>query len=156
MHIVECDPDVILVSSLASISERRVYHAGGKHRVLRKLLNQRDSIGMIDQDPDRTQPQKFLQRFVEIENSDRNKLKILHYSRRNDRLIILCPKLEDWIIETCRNANVELRKYNLPDDSTQLHEIINFRLNRFQQLIEDLIRLSDRMRTLRDRLIEPL
>jgi len=156
MHIVECDPDVILVSSLASISVRRIVHAGGKHQVLRRLLKQRDSIGMIDEDPLSIQPRRFLQKFVEIDNLERDKLKILHYAQGNDRLIVLCPRLEEWIVETCRVANVELRRHNLPDDPIRLHGIINFRLNRFQRLVEDLIRQSDRVRTLRDRLTEPI
>lgn len=158
MYIVECDPDVILVSTLASISRRRVVHAGGKAQVLRKLIRKyRDSIGMIDQDPHSIQPRKFLQRFEEINNhnSERNKLKILHHNSRNNRLIVLCPRLEEWIIETSREANIRLNRYNLPNNPEKLHAIINIKTERFQRLVEDMMQSSsNRVRALRDLLRE--
>jgi len=156
MHVAECDPDVTLVSSLTSIPKRRVVHASGKHQVLRKLtLKLRDSTGMIDQDPLSIQPRKFLQKFTEIEHSERDKLKILHYTQRNNRLIVLCPRLEEWIIEAAREAHISLPRYNLPNNPRQLHKIINFRINRFQQLIEDLSQSSTRVQALRVHLTQP-
>lgn len=153
MHVVECDPDVVLVSSLASIPKRRVMHVGGKHQVLRRLIiKDRDSIGLIDQDPLSVQPLKFLQRFREIEYSEMDKLKILHYTLRNNRLIVLCPRLEEWIIEAANRARVDLSRYNLPGNPSQLHEIVNFRLNRFKQLIETLMQRSGRVRNLQTHL----
>jgi len=156
MYAAECDPDVILVSFLASIPRRRVMHASGKHQVLKKLtLKLRDSTGMIDQDPLSIQPRKFLQKFTEIEHSERDKLKILHYTQRNNRLIILCPRLEEWIIEAAREAHIPLHRYNLPNNPRQLHKIINFRINRFQQLVEDLSQSSTRVQALRVHLTQP-
>jgi len=149
MHVVECDPDVILVSILTSISKRRIYHAGGKSAVLRKLvLKVTDSVGLIDQDPDRVQPRKFLRKFREIEHSEIDGLKILLHSRRSNRLVVLCPRLEEWIIRASRDAEVRLNRYNLPNNPEHLHAIINFRLNRFQELVEDLMENSNRVKTL--------
>lgn len=156
MHIVECDPDVILISSLARISKRKVDHGNGKHQVLRRLLKHCDSIGMIDEDPFSTQPQKYLQRFVVVDDSVENRIRTLRYARGNDRLIVLCPRLEEWIIESCRRVHVELTRYNLPDNGNQLHEEINFKLNRFQQLVTDLIPQSEMLTTLQERLTDPL
>ena len=154
MHIVECDPDVILVSSLASIPKRRVQHSNGKHAVLRKLTKKRnDSIGMIDQDPLSVQPTAYLQKFNVLEHSRVNKLITLHYAKRNNRLIILCPRLEEWIIGASREANISLKKYNLSSHPSRLHAIINFRLNRFQELVEDLEQKSNRVRALKTKLI---
>lgn len=149
MIVVECKPDAILISSLASISRRRIEHAGNKSRVLRKLMrNYENSIGMVDQDPNRVQPPD-MQRFREMEFLERDKLKILYYNRRNNRLVILCPRLEEWIVEASREADIDLNSYNLPNDPIELHEIINIRVDRFQQLVEDLMRRSNRVRALR-------
>lgn len=156
MHIVECDPDVILMSSLASIPKRRIEHGYGKSRVLRRLLKHPDSIGMIDEDPLSTQPGEYLQRFVVVNNSEENQIKTLRYAHGNDRLIVLCPRLEEWIIESCRRIHVELRRYNLPNNGNQLHEEINDKLNRFQQLVSDLIPQSQMLKTLQARLTDPL
>ena len=158
MHIVECDADVTLVSTLASISRRRIFHAGGKSQVLRKLIRKyTDSIGMVDQDPNSVQPRKFIQTFTEINypHLDRNKLKILHHNQRNNRLIVLCPRLEEWIIAASREANINLSRYNLPNNPNQLHAIINIKLNQFQRLVKDLMqRRGNRVRALRDLLRE--
>lgn len=155
MHVVECDSDVILVSTITSTPKRRIFHAGGKSAVLRKLvLKVTDSIGLIDQDPDRVQPRKFLQKFRETEYSETNGLKILLHRQRNNRLVVLCPRLEEWIIRAARNANIRLSRYNLPGHPEHLHEVINLRQNRFQELVEDLMESSDRIRTLRARLRE--
>ena len=151
MHVVECNPDVILVSTLASISTRSVVHAGGKSQVLRKLIRKyRNSIGMIDQDPNSIQPRNFLQRFNEVENLERDKLKTLCHNQRNNRLIVLCPRLEEWIIGASREANIHLSRYNLPSNPEQLHAIINVTKERFQRLVEDLMQSnSHRVRALR-------
>lgn len=149
MHVVECDPDVLLVSALASLSSRRIVHAGGKSQVLKKLIRKyTDSVGMIDQDPYSPQPRNFLQRFRQVHYLRGDKIKILHHNRRNNRLIILCPRLEEWIVEAAREANIRLSTYNLPNNPVQLHAIINLRINRFQQLVEDLRHRSNRVRAL--------
>ena len=156
MHIVECDADVTLVSTLASISRRRVVHAHGKSQVLRKLVRKyTDSVGMVDQDPNSAQPRKYVQRFTEIEHFARYKLKILQHNRRNNRLIVLCPKLEDWIIAASREANMHLNRYNLPNNPEKLHEIINIKTDGFQRLVKDLMQSSNpRVGALRDLLRE--
>lgn len=155
MHVVECDPDVILVSALTSTSKRRIDHAGGKSQVLRRLiLKVRDSVGLIDEDPDSVQPQKYLRKFRETEHSESNGLKMLLHSRRNNRLVVLCPRLEEWIIRAARDARIPLSRYNLPRHPEHLHEVINLRQNRFQELVEDLMESSDRVRALTTHLRE--
>lgn len=113
------------------------------------MRNYEGSIGMIDQDPYSSQPPD-LQRFTEIQFLEREQVRILRHNRRNNLLVILCPRLEEWIIEASKEANVELNSYSLPNDPYELHDIINVSLDKFQQLVEDLMRRSNRIRTLRD------
>lgn len=149
MHIVECDSDVVLVSELASISRKNIMHAYGKHRVLRRLIyKDTDSIGIVDQDPLRPQPVKFLQRFSRNQYFSAHKLEILRYEKRSNSLIMLYPKLEDWVLEAAKSSGIRLRNYNLPSNPDELHEIINFKLNRFRQLVHDLKQSSERIRIL--------
>lgn len=152
MFVIECKPDATLIRILASVSKRRIDHAGNKSRVLRKLMrNYRNSIGMIDQDPYSSQPPD-LQKFHEIEFLEKEKIKILQHNRRNNRLIVLCPRLEEWVIEASREGNVDLNRYNLSDTPEELHDIINIRLDKFQQLVQDLMHGSNRVRVLRTHL----
>jgi len=149
MHIVECNPDVVLISELASISRKNIMHAHGKHRVLRRLIyKDTDSIGMVDHDPLRIQPVKFLQRFSRDRYFPIHKLEILRYEQRGNRLIVLYPKLEDWIMEAADSSRIRLRNYNLPSNPDELHEVISLRLNRFRQLVHDLKQSSERIRVL--------
>ena len=148
MFVVECNPDFVLVSSLISISKKKIEHASGKARVIRKLMrNFENSIGMVDEDPHSTTP-SALKKFREIEFLDRYKIKILYHSQRRNRLVVLCPKLEEWIVEAGKEANVNLNNYNLPSDPIELHKIINIRTKEFHKLIEDLSKTSPRIKAL--------
>lgn len=146
MLVAECKPDVTL---LASVLRRRVEHAAGKSRVIRKLMrNYENSIGMVDQDPDSIQPPD-MKKFKEAESSQRNQFKILHHNPRNNCLIVLCPKLEDWIIEASKEADIDLASFRLPDNPDELHEVINLRIERFQKLVEELRKKSSRIKALK-------
>jgi hypothetical protein len=150
MFVVECTPEVTLVTSLTSVSRRKVDHVGGRSRVVRKLVrNYKNSTGIVDEDPNRVHSH-YMQRFGEIEFLRRERFRILHHNRRNNRLIVICPRLEDWIIEASREANIDLNRFNLPNDPLEMHEIINIRIERFQRLVEELKVRSNRVKALRN------
>lgn len=152
MFVVECRTEVTLVTCLTSVSKKRVTHASGRSRVIRQLLkNYENSVGMVDEDPNATHSHD-MQRFSEIEFSKRDAIRILCHNQRNNCLIVLCPRLEEWIIEASREANIDLNRYNLPNDPEGLHEIINIKIDKFQQLVEKLMKKSNRVRALRNHL----
>jgi hypothetical protein len=155
MYRVECDPDVALVNSLTSVPERRIMHHHGKNELLRKLLKQNDSVGVIDKDPLSIQPTVYLQRFHVLNYSDSDGIEILHHRQGHNRLIILYPRLEEWVIESSRRVNISLRDYNLPTNGNELHEVINFKIKRFEELLDDLKQSSERVKILKRRLTEP-
>jgi hypothetical protein len=154
MFIVECKPDAILIKSLTPAS-RKVKHAGNKPLVLRKLMrNYKNSTGIIDEDPQSIQPPD-MRRFREIKFSEEDKFKVLHHKQRNNRLLVLCPRLEEWIIEASREANIDLRGYGLPNDPDELHETINIGIERFQRLVRELKKRSSRVKALQAHLKMP-
>ena len=155
MYRVECDPDVALVSSLTSVPPRRIMHHQGKSELIRKLLKQNDSVRLIDKDPSSIQPTLYLQRFQVLSYSDSDGIEILHHNQGHNRLIVLYPRLEEWVIESARKANVSLRNYNLPTTGNELHEVINFKIKRFEELLDDLKQSSERVKVLKKRLTEP-
>lgn len=116
--------------------------------VIRKLMRTyENAVGMIDEDP-RSIQLNDIQRFTEINHLERDQIRIRQHNQRNNRLIVLCPRLEEWIIEASREASLDLNSYNLPTNPNQLHEIINLRINRFRQLVQDLVQRSNRVRAL--------
>ena len=155
MYRVECNPDATLVMSLTSVSKKRIIHHYGKNEVLRKLLKQNDSIGVIDKDPWSIQPTVYLQRFQVLSYSDSDGIEILHHNQGHNRLIVLYPRLEEWVIESARKANISPKDYNLPATGNELHEVINSKINRFEELLDDLKQSSERVKILKKHLTEP-
>jgi len=142
MYLVECKPDAILVESLTLTSRKNIEHAGNKSQLLKKLTERyNDSKGVIDEDPWSIQP-PHLQKFKEKQDLKSYNFKILHQKSKNNILIMLRPRLEEWILEAVREANIDLKKYNLPSDPAKLHEQINIQIDKFQKLVKDLAKSS--------------
>lgn len=134
MIYVECKPDRALVSSLG-VPKRNIIHEGGKSKVCRRLEKSRNSKGLVDEDPLSEQP-PYIERLNLIQ--DRHEIKTLHDNRRGNYLVVLCPRLEEWILKAAKEAEIDLGKYNLPDDAEKLHKIINININKFEKLIAEL------------------
>ena len=136
MIYVECKPDFTLVKSITGIPKREIIHAGGKSEVCKRLEKNKNHKGVVDEDPWSVQP-PYLKKLETKENLSDYELKLLDDNNDN-RLIVLCPRLEDWILKTAKEADVDVRKYNLPEDPTKLHEVINNKIDKFDDLIENL------------------
>jgi len=148
MYLVECKPDAILVKSLTRASRKSIDHAGNKSELLKKLTERYgNSKGIIDEDPWSIQP-PHLRKFREKHDLTSYNLKILYQTSKNNTLIMLRPRLEDWILEAAHEANIDLKKYDLPNDPIKLHERINIQIDKFQKLVENLAR-SNRLRKLK-------
>jgi len=76
-------------------------------------------------------------------------IKLLSDNRSHNLLILLCPNLEAWILETAKEADVDVCNYNLPNNASELHEVININVEKLEGLLRNLSDKSDRMRELR-------
>jgi len=151
IYLVECKPDATLVKSLTLAPRKRIEHAGNKSQLLKKLTEHYgNSKGIIDEDPGSVQP-PHLQKFREKQDLTSYKLKILHQKSKNNTLIILRPRLEDWILDASKEANINPEKYSLPKDPTKLHEQINIQIDKFQKLVKNLAK-SRRLKALQTHL----
>jgi len=149
MYLVECKPDAVLVQSLTITSRKDIRHAGNKSELLKKLTEHYDNTkGIIDEDPWSIQP-PHLQRFKEKQHLTTYNLRIRRQKTKNNTLIILCPRLEDWILEAAREANLDPKEYNLPNDASELHELINIQIDKFEDFIEALKTKSNRLKELK-------
>jgi len=149
MYLVECKPDTVLIKTLTLTSRKNIEHAGNKSELLKKLTERYDnSKGIMDEDPWSIQPPN-LQKFKEKQDITRHNLKILHQTSKNNTLIVMRPRLEEWILEAAREANTNLEKYNLPNDATRLHEQINIKIDKLEELLIDLKQKSKRFKILK-------
>jgi len=155
MYLVECKPDEVLVKSLTSTSRKNIKHAGNKSELLKTLSEHYgNSKAIIDEDPGSIQP-PHLQKFKEKQDLTSYKLKILHQKSKNNTVIVLRPRLEDWILDASREANIDPEKYSLPNDPTKLHQQINIQIDKFQKLVKDLAK-SKRLRELKTHLTKDI
>ncbi len=144
MIYLECKPDEALVGSLG-IPKREREHSHDKGRVCNKLKKTENAIGMVDEDPGSAQP-GYLKKLETI--SENNNIRVKQ-DKQNNRLVILCPHLEGWIINVANAAGVDVKKYRLPNNPKQLHGVINSKLREFCSLIDELKDKSDAVKALK-------
>jgi len=131
MIFIECKADETLVSSF-NINANDIHHSNGKGGVCENLSKSTNAIGIIDKDIGSSQP-GYLDLLEKIEcNKD---FEIYVDKNKLNKLILLCPKLEGWLIKACREANVDLNKYKLSDDEKRLHAIINLNVNKLEKVL---------------------
>ena len=152
IFFVECNPDRVLLQKIG-VTKRNIIHAGPKSGVCKRLSKTTHSIGVVDEDPYSVQP-SYLKGLRVIENSQKHDVKVLFDEKRNNRVIVISPRLEEWIIEAAKEAKVNMHKYGLPEDGNKLHKLINSELSRFERLLGELINKTGRISFLRRSLLE--
>ena len=141
MLYVECKPDQVMAQKLTGLPTKEFVHAlKGRPEVLRLIAEQSNSIALIDEDPGSRQPELFGQ-MVKNEDSIGQGLVVYYDRGRNNRVVVICPKLEDWILRATRDVRIRVNAppYNLPNTPNSLHKIINNRLVQVNLLLTDLI-----------------
>lgn len=153
LYLVECKPDGALVKVLTHTSRKNILHAGGKTELLRKLTERfANAKGIVDEDPLSPEP-PHLRKFEEKQELTQCDIRILYQRSGNNILIILCPKLEDWVLKAVHEANVNPKDYGLPDNPERLHEQINIKTDKFQELVESIQSKSERLKKLKQHLM---
>ncbi|HYR58822.1 MAG TPA: hypothetical protein VEO95_09345 [Chthoniobacteraceae bacterium] len=150
--LLECKPDETLARELGHV-RRDCEHLNDKGRVCNRLKRSNGLVAMIDDDPDAAQP-PYLQELKK--DSDEHGIRILVDPARGHRVIILQPRLEEWIIDTATAAKVGLEDFGLSNKGNELHREINFRLPAFVRLIQALAQAgSPRLTRLKEALRVP-
>lgn len=146
MIYLECDPDKALVKALG-ISKTGIFHAGNKGNVCNRLKRNKNSKGLVDDDPSSAQP-SYMDRLRLL--SDEYGIKLLYDERNENHLIVLCPRLEDWILKAAKQVvgRGMGKKYGLPENADQLHKVINTNLEKFVNLVNDIKEKSGMLKAL--------
>ena len=135
MIYIECKPDRLLVTSLVRVSARQVIHAHNKPTLCKILTRKTRCDGLVDEDQNSVQP-PYHGRVRPGSNYSEYDFKVFHDDANDNRLIVLCPKLEDWVVKTARLAGVDPGSYGLPKDPDRLHREVNLALDRFDKLLQ--------------------
>ena len=136
--LLECNADEVVARALG-VPRRSIIHSHGKGRVSQSLNKCNDVAALVDEDPESPEP-LTLSRYVEVDHNHDVCLK--RDKSRGNRLVVVCPKLEDWLIKTAKSANVKMSDFNLNDRPGDLHADINQRLPNLQRLLNHLLELQ--------------
>lgn len=150
MLYVEGKADEVLVIGLG-LTRGEVSRELNKDEVLKQLDRQSHCLGMVDEDPNSPQPIQ-LSRMIVAADYDLLGLRVYADTTRNNRVILLRPRLEEWLLRAAQDAGLAVggRRYNLPSSPTRLHREINLDLSKVERLLADLTETdSPRIRQLR-------
>lgn len=133
--VVECDPDEVLAKVLG-LTRKEIVHQNNKGEVCNYMNKSQIYLGIIDEDPGSGQP-KYLNQFQFVE--EKFQIKKLYKQNTKQTILIIRPRLEEWIIGQCAKSEVNPTYFHLPNNPKQLKEVINFKLDRFKTLLEELL-----------------
>jgi len=133
---VECFPDAELVRVLG-VGKRRIGHRGSKGNVVNRVEESEQAIGLIDEDPASAQP-KALAAYEMLEQGEGLKL-LASRARGRKRIIVIQPRLEDWILERAAVSGLRPSRYGLPGGPQELHRIPRYDMKEgYTRLLRDL------------------
>lgn len=134
MIYVECDADEALVKAL-DIPKKEIEHRSGKASICKKLEKGSNSKGLVDEDPSAAQPTYIKKAKLQLNRHD---IKVLYDDNAKNYIIMLCPRLEGWVLKAAKQAGVKMESYNLPNTEAELHSIINTKIGKFINLVQNI------------------
>jgi hypothetical protein len=143
---LECYADEVLVKTLG-IPRKERRHEGGRGEVCNRLKENKNTKGLVDEDPGSRQP-CYMQTLTP--HSNEQDIKVFYDKNAGNYLLVLCSKLEGWILNAARKAKIDVKQYGLPDDEDELHEIgkNKKKLGALENLLNDLKPKSEALKTL--------
>ncbi len=132
----ECDNDEALLD-IFFIPKKSKKHSFSKGNVCNSLGKVSDSIGMVDEDP-QTQQNKYITSLGKPIKNNHN-IKVFVDSKRNNKVVMLCPRLEEWLYGVANKNGINPTDYELPKSPDELHELefqkIKNKLSNFLQAL---------------------
>jgi hypothetical protein len=116
--LVECDADEAVLRALG-LPRKQLLHFGGKYELVKKLKDRAHDIGMVDEDPGKVQP-KDMGSYRQADSAEGLQL-LTRQGSGGQRLVLVCPKLEDWLITRAKSSGIRPEDYGLPSDPDRLH-----------------------------------
>ena len=127
-YIVEYKPDKCLIKVITNAPKKAIIHAANKTEAIKTLLKTKEpSIALIDEDPGSSQP-SILKKFKLKQDFSQWGVKIYEESSLGKRLVIISPRLEEWLLRAGKESGISFKKYNLPKTAEKLHKVININL----------------------------
>jgi hypothetical protein len=117
---VECYPDEAVLCALG-VPRKQLRHEARKGEVFNWLKRIPGAVGMVDEDPTSAQP-RDLSNYQQKEAAEGLRL-LVRRGNSGQRLIVVCPRLEEWLIQRAGVCGVDPKQYHLPGTPKELHDI---------------------------------
>jgi hypothetical protein len=92
---------------------------------------------MVDEDPE-TAPQRYMKSLDE--RPMEHEVRALYDSQRQNRLVVICPRLEDWLVQSAKSSGLKMTDFGFESDNGRhLHREINHRLENLDRLVKQLL-----------------
>ena len=147
--LVECYHDVALVRSLG-VPIRRVGHELSKGNVLRTLARSSGrAIGIVDADPGKPHSNPSEMAKYQEDVDERGLRLMKHRDDPHKSLVIIHPRLEEWLLARAEACGIQPAEYGLPPTARDMHR--SARCDRkpgFGRFLADLAASDDGLRTL--------
>ncbi len=152
--LVECSADEIVLRNLG-VPKKQLLHFGGKYELVKKLKERTNDVGMVDEDPGKLQPQD-MSSYRRTDSAEGLYL-LTRQGRGGQRLVVVCPKLEDWLIDRAKSSGVRPEDFGLPNDPDRLHGIPRYEQKEgFCRFLAELIKRDKGMFLLRRWVLEDI
>ena len=137
--LVECYADEKLLRTLG-VPKRQLSHERCKGEVVKRVHKLGCAIGLIDEDPSSAQP-RDLDNYKEVQAAEGLRL-LTRRDDTNKRLVVICPRLEDWLIQRAKSLGIKPEEYDLPSNPDHLHSIPRY--EKKQNFLRFLTELKER------------
>jgi hypothetical protein len=144
---VECYPDEVVMRAVG-VPGKQLLHEARKGEVINWLKKNTGAVGMVDEDPDSSQP-RDLSNYQQIDFAEGLRL-LVRRGSSCQKLIVVCPRLEEWLYLRAKSSDIQPEKYGLPANSDHLHSIPRYeKKDGFLRFLEELMAKDKGMRLLR-------
>ncbi len=122
-HVVpECYIDTMLVQTLVP-PKKRYNHQHGCSEVSNEMelyhLKDKFAVGIIDNDKKKA---KYLRSFLEIDGNACG-VKLFKHAQNHQYYIQISPAIESWILEVCKQEEIDIAEFGLPNTLRALTKI---------------------------------
>jgi len=149
IFLAEDAPHKSLLQSLG-IPRKGILLLGSKGNVIKSLRDRPGDMGMVDEDPEsiQTQPRE-LANYQEVDRGEGLRL-LARKGHTNQKLVVLCPRIEDWLIQRAKLCDIDPTRYYLRSTPKELKELIHYEQKEgFRRFLEELNERDNGMHLLR-------
>jgi hypothetical protein len=151
--LVECNADEIVLRNIG-VPKKQLFHFGGKDKLITRLRNLPGAVGVVDEDPASIQHPDLKASYRQAEYTEGLRL-LARRGSGGQKLVMICPKLEDWLIERAKSSGIRPEDYGLPGDPDHLHSIPRYEQKQnFLRFLKELNECDRGMHLLRRWILE--